>query len=151
MQLPLLHSTGSQIDIDGLGVGVRNVKDSVSNFTSQTNPVQPGKQSHVTISLSRLIHWPLLQPMSSQRETLAVGDGDIEGSKEGDTETDNDKEGEREEKGMLTLRCVASCVENGVITLSELSTNNNTDVVVVSSISAVESLSPAVIKEDGFG
>lgn len=145
-QLPLLHSTRSQIDIDGLGVGV---KDSVSNFTSQNNPVQPRKQLHVTISLSRLIHWPLLQSMSSQREMLAVGDGDTEGSKEEDAVTGNGIEGEREEKEMLTLRNIDSCVENGIVKLSELSTNNN--VVVVSSMSAVESLSPAVVKEDGFG
>ena len=93
----------SQMDINGLGVGVRKVKDSVSNFTSQNNPVQPGKQLQVTVSLSRLIHWPLLQSMRSQREVLAVGDGDTEGSKEGDAVTGNDVEGEREEKEMLTL------------------------------------------------
>ena len=102
-QLPLLHSTRSQIDIDGLGVGVRNVKDSVSNLTSQNNPVQPGKQLHATISSSILIHWPLLQSMSSQRSMLGVGDRVAEGSKEGDTVTDNDVEGEREENEMLTL------------------------------------------------
>ena len=56
IQLPLLHSTKSQTDISGLGVGLANLKLAVSTFTSQNNPVQPGKHSHVTIPLSRLIH-----------------------------------------------------------------------------------------------
>ena len=83
--VPLLQLIKSQILIGGLGLGeiVRTKDDVVSIGTSQNIPVNPGKHSQVTKSLSSSMHSPLVQLMKLHSETLAVGVGDIRTELEG--------------------------------------------------------------------
>ena len=84
MQVPLLQSMKSQMLIGGLGLGEKvGIGDDEASGISQNMPVNPGKHSQVTKSLSSSMHSPLVQLMKSHSETLTDGVGDTRTELEG--------------------------------------------------------------------
>ena len=82
--------------------------------TSQNIPVNPTKQSHMTVSFSRSMHTPLVQLMKSQSEIGGEGVGEM--------------------KKELTGMVLVAMVEKGRSKLSELEMKNKIDEVVTAGV-----------------
>jgi hypothetical protein len=67
----------SQTSMGGLGLGeMVGIGDDEGSGISQNIPVNPGKHSQVTKSLSSSMHSPLVHLIKSHSETLAIGVGE---------------------------------------------------------------------------
>ena len=114
--VPLLQSTKSQTEMGEVGVGVTVKAKEVDSMisTSQNIPVNPTKQSHMTVSFPRSMHTPLVQLTKSQSEIGGEGVGEM--------------------KKELTGMVLVAMVEKGRSKLSELEMKNKIDEVVTAGV-----------------